>query len=309
MQIAITGASGLIGSALRASLEATGHQVRSLRRGTGATGGDYDTATGWIAPAALEGADAVIHLAGASIGTARWTATRRAEIVGSRIDSTRLIVNAIGRMQRRPAVLLVASAIGYYGDAADRALDETSPLGTGFLAELVRDWEAEAMRAQAFGVRVVMPRFGIVLSRHGGALPQMALPFRLGAGGPIGSGRQWMSWISLDDTVGALHHLLQDERATGPVNLVAPGAVTNRIFARTLGRVLRRPAFAPAPAFALRLVLGAGRADELLLASQRVEPRRLMELGYAFRDTDLATLLAAELAPRRTAQALAGAAR
>ena len=204
---------------------------------------------------------------------------------------------------------MVASAIGYYGDAGDRVVDESAPLGGGFLAELVHDWEAEAQRAEALGVRVVSPRFGIVLSRDGGALPQMALPFKLGAGGPIGSGRQWMSWVSLPDTVGALMHLLQDERASGPVNIVAPEASTNRAFASALGKVLHRPALAPAPAFALRLVLGSGRANELLLASQRVVPKRLSELGYVFQHTDLHRALTEALRPDEAARLLASVAR
>ena len=191
-----------------------------------------------------------------------------------------------------PSVFISGSAIGYYGDAGDRVVDESAPVGDGFLATLTRDWEAEARRAETLGVRVVSPRFGIVLAKHGGALPQMVLPFKLGVGGPIGNGQQWMSWVSLPDAVGAVQHLLQDERASGPVNVVAPEATTNRAFARVLGKVMHRPSFAPAPAFALRLVLGSGRADELLLASQRVAPTRLRELGYVFQHTDLHEALA-----------------
>jgi uncharacterized protein (TIGR01777 family) len=297
MLVAITGSTGLIGSALRDALEGAGHQVRALKRGTAAAGGHYDVATGWVAPDALAGADALVHLAGASIGTARWTEARRAEIVSSRLDSTRLLVDAMAAMEQKPRVLVVASAIGYYGDAGDRVLDEAAPLGGGFLAGLVQDWEAEARRAEGLGVRVVSPRFGIVLAKDGGALPQMTLPFQFGAGGPLGSGRQWMSWVALDDVTGALTMLLQDESASGPVNIVAPAPATNRVFAKTLGKVMRRPALAPAPAFALRLVLGKGRADELLLASQRVEPKRLRDLGYTFRHPELEGALRATLHP------------
>ncbi|MFA7249740.1 MAG: TIGR01777 family oxidoreductase [Dehalococcoidia bacterium] len=297
MLIAITGATGLIGSALGANLVDAGHEVRALRRGNQAEGGQYDIASDWVAPDALRGADAVVHLAGASIGTARWTTARREAIRSSRVDSTRLLVDAMSALERRPRVFIVASGVGYYGDGGDRVLDESAPIGAGFLASLVRDWEAEAQRASAFGVRVVSARFGVVLSRHGGALRQMALPFRLGAGGPIGSGQQWLPWISLDDTVGALTLLLQDERASGPVNLVAPEPVTNRAFSRTLGQVLRRPSFMPVPAFVLRLALGAGRADELLLAGQRAVPGRLHDLGFAFRHADLREVLTAELRP------------
>ncbi|MGE3857503.1 MAG: TIGR01777 family oxidoreductase [Dehalococcoidia bacterium] len=305
MLIAMTGSTGLIGSALRDALTRAGHEVRPLRRGTAADGGHYDIASGWVAPEALAGADAVVHLAGASIGTARWTQARRTELVSSRLDSTRALVDAIAKMDARPRVLMVASAIGFYGDAGDRVVDESAAPGTGFLADLVRDWEAEAGRAEALGVRVVSPRFGIVLSKDGGALPQMALPFKFGAGGPIGNGKQWMSWVSLADVTGALLHLLNDEYARGPVNIVAPEPATNRTFARTLGRVMHRPALAPAPAFALRLVLGAGRADELLLASQRVEPKRLRELGYTFQHPQLEEALQAVLHPTSTTTATA----
>lgn len=301
MLVAITGSTGLIGSALRSALEGARHEVRALRRGTAVQGGHYDVASGWVAPDALAGADAVVHLAGASIGAARWTEPRRAELRSSRIDSTRLLVDAMSSRSPKPGVFVVASAIGFYGDAGDRVVDETSALGSGFLAELVRDWEAGARRAEAFGVRVVLARLGIVLSNRGGALPQMALPFRLGAGGPIGSGRQWMSWVSLEDAVRALMLLLQDARASGPVNIVAPAPATNRVFSRTLGRVLHRPAFAPAPAFALRLVLGAARADELLLASQRVDPKRLRELGFTFRHAELRDALTNALRPGESA--------
>ena len=292
MRVAITGSSGLIGAALRLTLEAAGHEVQALRHGVAAAGAHYDVATGWVANDALHGVDAVVHLAGASIGTARWTEERRAELRSSRIASTRLLVDAMRALERKPRVLMVASAIGYYGDAGDRVVDEAAPVGDGFVATLTRDWEAEARRAETLGVRVVSPRFGIVLAKHGGALPQMVLPFKLGVGGPIGNGQQWMSWVSLPDAVGAVQHLLQDERASGPVNVVAPEATTNRAFARVLGKVMHRPSFAPAPAFALRLVLGSGRADELLLASQRVAPTRLRELGYVFQHTDLHEALA-----------------
>ena len=297
MLVVMTGSSGLIGTALRRVLESAGHEVRGMRRGTAQEGGQYDVATGWVASDALTGADAVVHLAGASIGSHRWTPKRRAEIRSSRVDATRLLVDAMARLDRKPAVFMVASAIGYYGNAGEGVVDESAAPGSGFLAELVQDWEAEARRAEALGVRVVSPRFGIVLSKEGGALPQMVLPFRLGAGGSLGSGRQWMSWVALEDATGALAMLLQDESASGPVNLVAPAPATNRVFAKTLGKVMRRPALAPAPAFALRLVLGKGRADELLLASQRVEPRRLRELGYTFRHPELEGALRATLHP------------
>jgi hypothetical protein len=309
MLVVISGSSGLIGTALCRALEHAGHEVRRLRRGTALTGGQYDLATNWVADDALAGADAVVHLAGASIGTHRWTNRRRAEIESSRVNTTRLFVDAMALLDRKPTVFIVASAIGYYGDTGDLVVDESAPNGRGFLAELVCDWEAEAHRAEALGVRVISPRFGIVLSKDGGALPQMALPFRFGVGGPIGNGRQWMSWVSLPDATGALLHLLEDGRATGPVNIVTPEAVTNRVFVRALGKVLHRPAFAPAPAFALRLILGSGRADELLLTSQRVAPTQLHDLGYVFRHTDIHEALTEMLRSDRTTPTIPGTSR
>jgi uncharacterized protein (TIGR01777 family) len=229
----------------------------------------------------------------------------RAEIESSRVNTTRLFVDTMALLDRQPAVFIVASAIGYYGETGDLVVDESAPNGRGFLAEPVCAWEAEAHRAEALGVRVISPRFGILLSKDGGALQQMAQPFRLGVGVPLGNERQWMSWVSLPDATGALLHLLKGGHATGPVNIVAPKVVTNRVFVRALGKMLHRPAFAPALAFTLRLILGSGQADELLLTSQRVAPTRLRDLGYVFRHTDIHEALTEILRSDRIAPTIA----
>jgi uncharacterized protein (TIGR01777 family) len=226
-----------------------------------------------------DGADAVVHLAGASIAGGRWTASRKRLLRDSRVTATHDLVEALAQFRQPPRVFVAASAIGFYGDRGDEALTEASPPGRDFLADLCREWEAESARAAEFGARVVLLRLGIVLARHGGALPQIALPFRLGAGGRIGSGRQWMSWVALEDIVGIIGYALRTDTLTGPVNAVGPNPVRNAEFAATLGRVLHRPALFPTPGFVLRLVLGE-MADALLLSSQRVIPEKLQRLGY-----------------------------
>jgi uncharacterized protein (TIGR01777 family) len=231
-------------------------------------------------PEIFEGAEAVVHLAGASIAT-RWTAARRRDIRRSRVDSVRELVGALGKLAHRPRVLVSASAIGFYGDRGDEWLSEASAPGRGFLAELARDWESEAARAESFGVRVVSLRLGMVLARGGGVLARLVPLFRLGIGGAPGDGRQWWSWIAIEDAVRAMLLATYDEAMRGPVNAVSPEPATAREFARTLGRVLSRPAGAPAPAALLRLVFGP-MADEVLLASQRVVPARLQSGGFAF---------------------------
>lgn len=238
-----------------------------------------------------------MNLAGRSIASGRWTRQARAEILDSRVQSTRLLVETIGKMTRRPAVLVSASAIGYYGDRGDEVLTESSGPGRGFLVDVVQAWEAEAARAAAFGVRVVCTRFGIVLSRQGGALGPLLPVFRLGLGGPLGSGRQWWSWIHIDDVVGAILAAIRMPALEGPVNVVGPEPITNRAFAQAVGSALRRPAVLPAPAFALRVVLGA-MADEMILASQRVMPGSLQHAGFAFRWPELGPALA-DLVRRR----------
>lgn len=229
---------------------------------------------------ALEGADAVVHLAGAGIADGRWTAERKRLLVSSRVDFTRALVAALGALKQRPSVLVSGSAIGIYGDRGDEVLTESSAPGTGFLAELCVAWEAEAIKAEALGIRVVRARTGVVLSPNGGALAKMLLPFKAGAGGPIAGGRQWMSWIGIDDAVGGLVHAVCAANVKGPLNLVAPNPVTNGEFVRTLGAVLSRPAIVPLPAFAVRLAFGE-MGEATLLPSQRVVSAGLEQAGFS----------------------------
>jgi uncharacterized protein (TIGR01777 family) len=236
------------------------------------------------------GPDAVVNLAGASIADGRWSPARKELLRSSRIDTTRALVNALAKMNIRPGVFVSASAIGFYGDRADETLTEESKPGTAFLAALTRDWEAEALKAEALGIRVVLARIGIILARQGGALPKMLTPFKLGAGGRLGSGKQWMSWITLEDVVGALRMAVENSSARGPINFVSPNPVHNSEFTKVLAKAVHRPALFPAPAFALRLGLGE-MADALLLSSQRVAPRALEKIGYQFLNSDLASAL------------------
>lgn len=287
MRILLSGATGLIGGALRPFLTCAGHTVVALTRSPKQAGEiGWEPATGKLDATALEGFDAVIHLAGESIAAGRWNPARKARIVSSRVDGTRLLAEAVAGLSNPPQTFLSASAIGYYGDRPGELLTETSEPGSGFLAETCTAWEAAARPAAEAGIRVVHPRFGAVLSSSGGALAKMLPPFVMGAGGRLGSGRQAMSWIALDDVVGALYHLLATPALAGPVNLVAPHAVTNAEMTRRLAEVLRRPAIAPAPAAGLKLALGE-MANELLLADQRIEPAALTAAGYAFRFPEL----------------------
>jgi len=242
----------------------------------------WDPERGEIDAAALEGLDAVVHLAGENIASGRWTAEKRRRIRESRVAGTKLLVRALAGLDRPPAVLVCASAVGFYGDCGARIVDETAPCGAGFLAGLCRDWEEAASAASEAGIRVVRLRIGLVLSAAGGALKKMLPLFRLGLGGRIGHGRQSMSWIALDDLVSLILHCIDEESLAGPVNAVAPGAVTNREFTAALARVLRRPALLPAPAFLLRLALG-GMAEELLLSSTRAVPAKALASGFTFR--------------------------
>jgi uncharacterized protein (TIGR01777 family) len=294
--VAVTGASGLVGSRLCAFLTTGGHRVSRLVRRPPASLDEvrWDPAAGRADLGALEGADAVVHLAGETIAGGRFTDARKALIRDSRVAGTRTLVEALARLRRPPGVLVSASAIGYYGDRGDTLLDEASAPGEGFLPQVCREWEAAAAAVAGRGVRVVLPRLGIVLSPAGGALAKLLTPFRLGAGGRVGSGRQFMSWIDLDDAIGALHFALGAATLAGPVNLVAPAPVTNAEFARALGRVLGRPARVPFPAPAVRLLLGE-MGEALLLASQRVRPRRLEEAGFGFRHSTLEAALRFEL--------------
>ena len=293
LHIAATGAGGLIGSALIRRLEAGGHRLtRLVRRAAGPGEISWDPENGRLEPGQLEGMDAIIHLAGENVGV-RWTAARKRRIKSSRIGGTHLLAQAIARARRRPGVLVSASAIGIYGSRGDEVLTENSPAGDpelDFLAEVGREWEAAAEPARASGVRVIHPRFGVVLSHEGGALKKMLLPFRLGLGGRLGNGTQWMSWISIDDVVGAILHVLLTESFSGPVNLVAPEPVRNRDFTAILGRVLSRPTPFAVPAAALRLTLGE-MANSTVLASARVLPKRLLAASYRFEQPDLETAL------------------
>jgi uncharacterized protein (TIGR01777 family) len=288
MHVAVTGSAGLIGSALVPSLAAAGHRVTRLVRGRAAGEGQaaWDPAEGIRDPARLEGVEAVVHLAGENIAAGRWTADRKAEIRRSRVEGTRKLCESLARLARPPRALVSASAVGYYGDRGAEALREDSAPGSDFLAQVCREWEAATEAAGRAGMRVAPVRIGIVLSAAGGALKKMLPPFKLGAGGRIGSGGQFMSWIAIDDLVGAIQHVLATEALRGPVNAVAPNPVTNAEFTRTLARVLSRPALLPMPAFAARLAFGE-MADALLLSGARVMPARLQESGFHFRHPDL----------------------
>jgi hypothetical protein len=298
MKVLISGGSGLVGTALTQALRAEGHTVAHLvRPGGDASPGDvrWDPASSFVNLDAMTGTDAVVNLNGASIGGGRWSPPRKKLLRSSRIDSTRVLEDALSRMKQKPRVFVSASAVGYYGDRGDEILTESSSSGSDFLSALARDWEAEAIRAQSLGIRTVITRFGIILSAKGGALPRMLTPFKLGAGGRLGSGKQWMSWVALEDVVGALRAAITSDQLSGPVNLVAPNPVRNSEFTQVLASVLHRPAIFPVPAFALRLALGE-MADALLLSSQRVEPERLSANRYAFQFENLEPALHAILA-------------
>ncbi|MBI5091645.1 MAG: TIGR01777 family protein [Candidatus Hydrogenedentes bacterium] len=289
MRILVSGARGLIGAATADSLAAEGHEVVRLVRRTSTNSSaeiEWSPETGVARPGELEGIDAIVHLAGESIAGGRWTVARKNSIRDSRVIGTSKLVEAVLSLKRMPSVFLCASAIGYYGDCGEAVVDESSPAGRGFLAEVCQAWEGATAPLAAGGVRVVNLRFGVVLSARGGALQKMLVPFRLGLGGVVGSGRQYMSWVSLDDAAGAVTFGLSNDRVRGPVNVVAPRAVTNTEFTRALGRALKRPTVFPLPAFALRLALGE-MADALLLGSTRVTPRRLLDLGYVFKHTEI----------------------
>ncbi len=289
MKVLVSGASGFVGSALVAGLGGEGHEVwrlvrREPKQGEPEIG--WNPGAGEIDAAGLEGFDAVVHLAGENIAEGRWTEAKKTRIRNSRVRGTELVARTLVRLASRPAVLISASAIGFYGDRGDEELDEGSPHGNGFLAEVCRRWEGASRVASEAGIRVVQLRTGMVLGAHGGALAKMLPVFRCGLGGPLGSGRQYVSWITRDDLVGVVRHALSTDTLEGPVNAVAPQPVTNRQFTRALGRAMKRPAVVPAPAFALRAALGQ-MADELLLASARVVPRRLQSTGFSFADPEI----------------------
>lgn len=299
--IAITGASGLLGAALSAELTRAGDRpVAFVRPGAATSAGAtirWDPQAGTVDRAALEGVDAVVHLAGENIAAGRWTEERKRRIEESRRLGTRTIATAVRDLATPPKVLISASAVGYYGDRGDEVLTEESPPGSGFLADVCRVWEDAALPVLERGVRLVIVRIGVVISRKGGMLPRILVPFKAGLGGPVGSGLQYLSWIALDDVVGAICFALETETLSGPVNLTGPEPVTSRELAKTLGKVLRRPAILPAPTFALRIALGE-MADQLLLSSARAMPGKLRAAGYSFLAPTLEAALLRELAPR-----------
>lgn len=291
MKILVSGSTGLIGSALIPALARQGHAVTRLARPGTTPGAEqaqirWDPEAGSIDRARLEGTEAVVHLAGDPIAAGRWTPAKKARIRDSRVQGTRLLAETLAALERPPHLLACASAIGIYGNRGEEILREESPPGAGFLAEVGRQWEEAAEPARRRGIRVVHLRFGVVLSPRGGALAMMLPPFRMGLGGRLGSGRQFMSWAAIGDVVGAIEHLLSKENIRGPVNVVAPHPVTNAEFTKTLGKVLGRPVLFPIPAWAARLAFGE-LADEALLASARVEPARLLNSGYSFQYPDL----------------------
>ncbi|MBC7899349.1 MAG: TIGR01777 family protein [Saprospiraceae bacterium] len=294
MKILITGASGLIGTALQKSFAEKGHEMLLATRGDPKKPEQiqWDMETGFAEAdlARLEGLDAVIHLAGENVSGLRWTEDKKKAIRESRIKGTHNIVNTLSNLENKPKVLISGSAIGFYGDRGDDVMTETSPAGDTFLSDVCKAWETESRRAEDSGIRTVLLRTGIVLSKDGGALATMLTPFKFGVGGVVGSGKQWMSWVSLDEVVGVINFALENESLRGAVNIVSPNPVTNEEFTKTLGEVLYRPTFLPLPEFAVNLVFGE-MGDALLLASTRVEPKRLKEAGFEFKFTDLKAAL------------------
>jgi uncharacterized protein len=286
MNVLISGATGLIGSSLSQELESGGHRITRLTRSPEGPNDIRWDPDADIIDGSLEGHDAVVHLAGESIAEGRWTPSKKERIMESRKRGTRLLAESIAALPTPPGVMVSASAVGYYGDRGNEVLREDSSPGSDFLAEVCKAWEAAADPAREAGIRVVHPRFGIVLSPKGGALGTTLPIFKLGGGGRIGSGRQWWSWVALDDVVGAIVHALEDESVEGPVNVGSPNPMTNAEYTRVLGKVLNRPTFFAVPAPAIRTVIG-GMADALLLASQRMQPVKLRETGYRFRYPEL----------------------
>jgi len=286
MKILVSGSTGLVGGTLVPFLTTGDHSVVRLVRKPSEQGIRWDPDKGEIESGKLEGFDAVVHLAGENIAGGRWTAARKERIRDSRVKGTRLLAEALAGLAKKPKVLVCASAIGFYGDRGDRVLDEAASAGEGFLSDVCVEWEKAAEPAAEAGIRVVHLRFGVVLAADGGALAKMLLPFKLGFGGVLGSGDQYMSWVTVDDAVGMIHFAIENEALVGPVNGVAPNPVTNREFTHTLGKVLSRPTLLPVPAFGARLALGE-MADELLLSSTRVVPARLLRSGYSFRFAQL----------------------
>jgi uncharacterized protein (TIGR01777 family) len=291
MKILVSGASGLIGSAFVKAASHGGHATAALTRGNPASGAArWDPVAGTIDKDRLEGFNAVVHLSGENIAAARWSAAQKQRILDSRVRGTQLLCSTLASLKSPPSVLISASAVGVYGDCGDRLLTEDSPTGNDFLANVCRQWEASTGAASSAGIRVVHLRTGVVLAKEGGALAKMLFPFKMGVGGKIGSGAQYMSWIHLEDEAEIILHCIGRDSIRGAINAVGPAAVTNAEFTKTLGRVLKRPTVFPLPGFAARLVLGE-MADALLLSSQRVDPRQLTASGYSFRYSNLESAL------------------
>jgi len=313
--VAITGATGLLGTALAASCARDGIAVSALVRDThraaevlpSATLHAWDATHGPPPADAFKGVDVVVNLMGEAVADKRWNDVRKKQLRDSRVVGTRALVDALRDLPRRPRLFISASGIGYYGDRGDEILTENAAAGSGFLAELARDWEAEAMRAADIGMRVVILRNGVVLSKTSGILRRLLTPFRMGLGGPAGTGRQWLPWIHLEDQIGLVRHAMSHEAVSGPLNCVAPEPVTNAEFARALGEALGRPAILKAPLFALRLRFGSSFVDEMLLASQRAMPVRTLETGYVFRHPLLRAALEDALDSRPRDQTAAAA--
>jgi uncharacterized protein (TIGR01777 family) len=301
MKVVVSGSSGLVGSTLGQRLKAEGHEpVRLVRRASGCAEPEivYDIAARSLAPEALQGVDAIIHLAGENVAGGRWTAKRRAAIRSSRIDSTATITKAVATLDSPPPTLISASAVGFYGHRGDDILTESSARGEGFLADVCAEWEAASVPALELGMRVVNLRFGMILSAQGGALAKMVTPFKLGLGGVVGSGTQWMSWITLDDAVAAILFALSNSSLSGPINIVSPQPVTNRAFTKSLAEAVHRTAFCPLPAPMVRLIFGEMGRD-LLLSSTRAIPEALEAQGFEFAYGDLSSALAHALRPGR----------
>lgn len=298
MKILVSGATGLVAKHLIPVLESKGHSITRLVRGKAAGAGEvlWDSETGFSADEAakLEGFDAVIHLAGDNVASENWSEDKKRRIRESRVKGTRLLVDALAGCDSKPGIFISASAIGFYGNRGDEVLTEESPAGTGFFPEICSEWEAEATRAAEFS-RVVMPRIGIVLASDGGALEKMLTPFKLGVGGVVGSGKQWMPWISIEDLVGLIIFALENEKIGGPMNATAPNPVTNAEFTKTLGKVLHRPTFFSVPEFAIRLMFGE-MGQTLLLEGNRVIPKKAVDAGFVFRFEDLESAMRHALA-------------
>ena len=285
MKILISGASGLVGTHLIPTLEAKGHEIFRLVRKTPKDANEiqWDARNGFSESeqAKLENFDAVVHLAGDSIASENWSAEKKQRIRESRVTGTRVLVDALKKCAQSPKIFVSASASGFYGDRKDEILNEESAKGAGFLPDVCDEWEREARRAEEFGARVVNPRIGVVLSKDGGPLEKMLTPFKLGVGGTLGSGKQWMPWVALDDLIGVIHFALENENLKGAVNTVAPGIVTNEEFTKTFGKVINRPTILPIPEFAIKLLFGE-MGETLLLQGQRMTPKKLQDAGFEF---------------------------